>query len=128
MGRVETEWLATEANFAALTADALDLVTRSGRRWIEPELHRLKGELLLALPETDTAAAEACFRHAIAVAREQGARMLELRVATSLARLWRDQGRRAEAPDVLAPVLDWFTEGFDTADLKSAKALLDELG
>ena len=88
-----------------LLADALGRLTRSRRRWIEPELRRLKGELLLALPEANTAEAEACFRHAIAVAREQGARMLELRVATSLARLWRDQGRRAEARDVLAPRL-----------------------
>ena len=70
---------------------------------------------------------EACFARAIAVTRQQGAKSLELRAATSLARLWRDQGRRAEARDLLAPVYGWFTEGFDTADLKDAKALLDEL-
>ena len=127
MGRVETEWLATEANLAALTADALHLVTRSGRRWIEPELHRLKGELLLALPETDTAV------EALPPTRHRGrprARREDAGAApvTSLARLWCDQGRRADARDVLAPVCDWFTEGFDTTDLKGAKALLDELG
>ena len=111
----------------SLLADALDRVARSGRRWIEPELHRLKGELLLALPEADTTEAEACFRHAIAIAREHGARMLELRTATSLARLWRESGRTGEARELLAPVYDWFTEGFDTPDLKEAKALLHEL-
>ena len=71
--------------------------------------------------------AEADFRDAIALAREMSAKAWELRAATSLARLWRDQGRRAEARDLLAPVYDWFTEGLDTADLKEAKALLDEL-
>ena len=76
---------------------------------------------------TDLAEAEACYRQALDVARGQSARLWELRAATSLARLWRDQGKRAEARDLLAPVYDWFTEGFDTADLKDAKALLDEL-
>jgi predicted ATPase len=70
---------------------------------------------------------ETCFVRALTVAREQGARLWELRAATSLARLWRDQGRRAEAHDLLAPIHDWFTEGFDTPDLQDAKALLDEL-
>ena len=110
-----------------LLADALDRVARGGPRWIEPELHRLKGELLLALPEADTTEAEACFRRAIAIAREHSARMLELRTATSLARLWRDNGRTGEARELLAPVYDWFTEGFDTPDLKEAGALLNEL-
>ena len=71
--------------------------------------------------------AQSCYRHAIVIARDQAAKMWELRAATSLARLWRDQGRRAEAHDLLAPVYGWFTEGFETADLKDAKALLDEL-
>jgi predicted ATPase len=83
---------------------------------------------MLSLPENEGAAAEGCFRRAITVAREQGARMWELRAATSLARLWRDQGRRAEARDLLTPIHSWFTEGFETTDLKDAKALLEALG
>ena len=102
-------------------------VERTGVRWIEAELHRLRGELQLALPKPDQSDAEACFGRALAVAREQQAKFWELRAATSLARLWRDQGKRAEARDLLAPVYGWFTEGFDTPDLKDAKALLDEL-
>jgi predicted ATPase len=94
---------------------------------MEAELHRVKGDLLMALPRRDPGEAEERFHRAIAIARQQSARMWELRAATSLARLWRDQGRGAEAHDVLAPVYGWFTEGFDTADLKDAKALLDEL-
>jgi predicted ATPase len=86
------------------------------------------GRLLLSLPEPDEAKAEACFRRAIEVAREQGAKTWELRAATSLARLWADQGQRSQARDLLAPIYGWFTEGFDTADLKDAKALLDILG
>jgi predicted ATPase len=79
------------------------------------------------LPHPDPAKAEDSFRTALAIAREQGTRGYELRAAVSLARLWRDQGRRAEARDLLAPVYGWFTEGFDTPDLKAAKALLEEL-
>jgi predicted ATPase len=96
-------------------------------RWIEAELHRLGGELRLATPEPDQSEAEACFRRALAVAHEQQAKLWELRAATSLARLWQDQ-RRNEAHDLLAPIYGWFTEGFDTPDLKQAKALLHELG
>ena len=110
----------------ALT-EALDRVAATEELWFKAELHRLRGELLLALPAPHQSEAEACLHHALAVARDQGARLWELRAATSLARLWRDQGRRAEAHDLLAPVYGWFTEGFDTADLKDAKALLDEL-
>jgi predicted ATPase len=109
-----------------LLADALDAVRASGERWFEPELHRLNGELL-SLAGGDRATAEACFLSAMAVAREQAAKLWELRAATSLAQLWAAQGRRAEAYDLLAPVYCWFTEGFDSADLKDAKALLDEL-
>ncbi|MCC2662848.1 MAG: hypothetical protein K0S35_770, partial [Geminicoccaceae bacterium] len=111
----------------SLLADALDRIAKGGRRWIEPELYRLKGELLLALPEADTIEAEACFRRAIATAREHGARMLELRTATSLARLWRDKARTRDAREFLAPMFGWFVEGFDTPVLKEAAALLDEL-
>jgi predicted ATPase len=115
------------AQVRSLFDDALARVTRTGERWFEAELHRGRGDALLRLPECATAEAEACFRKALAIAQEQEAKLWELRAATSLARLWRDQGRRVEARDLLAPVYDWFTEGFDTADLKDAKALLDEL-
>ena len=110
-----------------LLSEALERVGQTGERWFEAELHRRSGEMVLGLPERDHLAAEACFRRAMAVAQEQSARLWELRAATSLARLWCDQGRRAEARELLAPVYGWFTEGFDTADLKDAKALLDEL-
>jgi predicted ATPase len=78
-------------------------------------------------PEPDAAKAEACFERALAVARSQQAKSFELRAAISMARLWRDRGKRDEARELLAPVYGWFTEGFDTPDLKQAKALLDEL-
>jgi predicted ATPase len=87
----------------------------------------LRGELAGRLPHPDLAKAEDSFRTALAIAREQGTRGYELRAATSLARLWREQGPRTEARDLLAPVYGSFTEGFDTADLKDAKRLLDEL-
>jgi predicted ATPase len=94
---------------------------------VKADLHRLEGELLLIRASDNQAEAEACFRRALEVARAQSAKALELRASTSLARLWAEQGRRAEAHDLLAPVYGWFTEGFHTADLKDAKALLDEL-
>jgi predicted ATPase len=109
-----------------LLAEALDAANASGERWFEPELHRLNGELL-SLVGGDRATVEACLHRALAVAREQRAKLWELRATTSLARLWRDQGKRAQARDLLAPVYGWFTEGFETADLKDTKALLDEL-
>jgi predicted ATPase len=93
--------------------------------WYEPDLLRIRGELLLEKGKFE--AAERSFSAALGQARATAARAWELRAATSLARLWRDQGRRAEAHDLLAPVYGWFTEGFDTADLKDARALLDEL-
>ena len=87
----------------------------------------MKGELLLARTPSDAAGAEACFIQAIDTARRRGAKSWELRAATSLARLWQQQGKRHEAGAVLAPVYQWFTEGFDTADLQAARALLDAL-
>jgi predicted ATPase len=108
--------------------DVLAKAAVSGERGWDAEIHRLRGELTGRLPHPDPAKAEDSFRTALAIAREQGARGYELRAAVSLARLCRDHGRHAEARDVLAPVYGWFTEGFDTPDLKDAKALLDELG
>jgi predicted ATPase len=107
--------------------EALALVDTTGERWCEAELHRLKGELLLQGSSENATEAEACFHHALEIARTQQAKSFELRAATSLARLWQHQGKRQEAHDLLAPVYGWFTEGFDTADLKDAKALLDAL-
>ena len=112
--------------------EALQLCNKRGQRWMEAELHRLKGELTLQTHAVGQQshveeAAEACFHTALAVARDQHAKSWELRAATSLARLWQSQGKRTEARDLLTPVYNWFTEGFDTADLKDAKALLDEL-
>ena len=99
----------------------------SRRADFEPEVHRIAGEIDLLSPERDMTTAEGRFQRALEIARAQQARSWELRAATSLARLWRDQGKRREAHDLLAPVYSWFTEGFDTPDLKDAKALLDEL-
>ena len=90
-------------------------------------MHRIAGEIALKSLAPDPEKAEAYFEHALAVARQQQTKSWELRAATSLARLWRDQGKRNEARELLAPVYGWFTEGFDTLDLKEAKALLDEL-
>ena len=104
--------------------EALALVEASGQHYWTAELHRVKGALTRA---ADEKAAEASFREAIAIARRQGAKSFELRAATSLARLWHRQGRRAEAHDLLEPVYTWFTKGFDTADLQEAKVLLEEL-
>ena len=93
----------------------------------EAEVHRMAGEIALLSPEPDAAKAQGCFEQALAVARQQQAKSWELRAAMSMARLWRDQGKRDEARDLLAPVYGWFTEGFDARDLKEAKMLLDEL-
>jgi predicted ATPase len=109
-----------------LLDDALQIVERTGERWLEAELYRHKGQLLLRQGHSETA--EELFRQALSIAVEQEAKLWELRAAVSLAQLRRDQGRRAEALDLLAPVYGWFTEGFDTAALKDAKALLDQLG
>jgi predicted ATPase len=115
-----------EEGLAALD-DALAQAAVSGAKGWDAEIHRLRGELTGRLPHPDPVKAEDSFRTALAVAREQGTRGYELRAVTSLARLWREQGRRGEARDLLAPLYGWFTEGFDTADLKDAKRLLDEL-
>jgi hypothetical protein len=101
--------------------------SKTAEAWWDAELHRLQGELLLQQAIPDAPQAEACFQHALAVARRQQAKAWELRAATSLARLWQ-QGKRAEAHQLLAPIYGWFTEGFDTADLQEAKTLLEELG
>jgi predicted ATPase len=108
-----------------LLEDALASAEASGEHWYQAELHRLKGRLLVDRSLDDES--QACFQRAIEVSRGQRAMIFELRAVTSLARLWSEQGRSAEARDLLAPVYGWFTEGFDTLDLKQAKALLDEL-
>jgi predicted ATPase len=115
-----------EAGLTTL-AEALTLADTTGERWYESEIYRLKGALLLQQSTDNQVEAEVCFQHAISIAQNQQAKSWELRAATSLARLWHQQGKRQEAHDLLAPVYNWFTEGFDTADLKDAKALLDEL-
>jgi predicted ATPase len=98
---------------------------RTQAKYYEAEMHRVRGELFLSMH--DDGAAEASFRKAINVAQHQSAKTWELRAAMSLARLWRDQGKTVEARELLAPVYGWFTEGFDTRDLKDAKALLSML-
>jgi class 3 adenylate cyclase/predicted ATPase len=115
-----------EAGLRVLT-EALTLVDTTGERLYESELYRLQGELLLQQNSANQAEAETCFHRALEIARNQQAKSFELRTATSLARLWQQQGKRREAHDLLAPVYHWFTEGFDTADLIEAKALLDAL-
>jgi predicted ATPase len=115
-----------EAGLTALT-EALTLVDTTGERYYAAEIYRLKGVLLFQQHADNQAEAATCFQHAISIAQNQSAKSWELRVATSLARLWHQQGKRQEAHDLLAPVYNWFTEGFDTADLMDAKALLDEL-
>ena len=108
-------------------SEGLALVRTNGERWWQAEPHRLQGELLLAHTANGQTQACSCFERALDISRQQKARSLELRAATSLARLRAKQSKRAEARDLLAPVYGWFTEGYDTADLKDAKALLDEL-
>jgi len=114
-----------DEGLAALT-EALATLHRTGERFWEAQFHRLKGELLLR-QGSSTGEVEACFHQALAIARQQQAKSLELRAAMSLARLWQRQGKHLEAYELLAPLYGWFTEGFDTADLQEAKALLAAL-
>ena len=107
--------------------EAMTAIETKEERWWEAEFHRIAGEIALLSPEPNAAKAQAYFERALAVAREQQAKSWELRAAMSMARLWRDQGKRDEARDLLAPVHGWFTEGFDKLDLKEAKTLLDGL-
>ena len=109
-----------------LLDEALQIVETTGERWFAAELNRRKGQLLLRQGYSEVA--EDLYRNALSIAQGQEAKLWELRAAVSLARLRSDQGRRTEALNLLAPVYAWFTEGFDTPDLKEAKALLDELG
>ena len=106
-------------------AQAAQFVETTEERFQEAELHRIRGDLLNATG--DRSGAERHYRQAIAVAERQSAKLFQLRASISLARLWRDQGKRTEARDLLGPIYNWFTEGFDAPDLKDAKALLDEL-
>jgi predicted ATPase len=108
-------------------AEALTVVATTEARWWEAELYRLQGDLLLQLPSPDVCQAEASFHQALDLARRQQAKALELRAATSHSRLWQQQARHTKARQLLADIYRWFTEGFDTADLQTAKALLEEL-
>ena len=110
-----------------LLREALALMAQTEERWDEAELYRLKGELLLQQSVENHVEAEACFHQALSIAQSQSAKSWELRAATSLATLWHRQGKCQDAYDLLAPVYAWFTEGFDTADLQDAKALLEAL-
>jgi predicted ATPase len=107
--------------------EALKTVETTKERIFEAEINRVAGEIALKSPAIDVAKAEGYFEKALAIARAQQARSYELRAAMSMARLWRDQGKRDDARDLLALVYRWFTEGFETRDLKEAKALLDDL-
>jgi predicted ATPase len=107
--------------------DAIDKVERSKEKWCEAEVHRIAGEIAVKSLAPDAEKAEKYFDRALAIARQQQAKSWELRAAMSIARLWCEQGKREEARDLLASVYGWFTEGFDTLDLKQAKALLDDL-
>ena len=109
-----------------LLNEAIEATDGMGEKWFRAELYRMQGALLLCLTSDDQDA-EVCFQQALTVARAQDARLLELRASTSLARLWRDQGRHEDGYGLVSSIYEWFTEGFDTHDLQEAKALLDEL-
>jgi predicted ATPase len=119
LGRFDDAW--------RCIGETTTIMEKTGERWWEAETNRVAGEITLLSPEPDATNAEAFFERALAVARQQQAKSWELRAAMSLARLWRDQGKVQQAHELLAPVYGWFTEGFDTRDLKEAKALLEEL-
>ena len=108
--------------------EAIEEMEKGGEVQHQAEINRVAGEIALLSPEPDVAKAEAYFERALSVARQQQAKSWELRASMSLARLWRSQGKVRQARELLAPVCGWFTEGFDTRDLKEAKALLEELG
>jgi len=110
-----------------LLDEAHTVIDSTQERFYEAEVHRVQGALVLVQAADQHAQAETCFQHALAIARRQQARSWELRAAMSLSRLWQQQGKQAEARALLAPIYGWFTEGFDTADLQEARALLDEL-
>jgi predicted ATPase len=110
-----------------LLAEAVSVLEANGQGDLLPEAYRLQGVLLLRQATPDAAQAEACFQQALTIARRQQAKSWELRAAVSLSRLWQQQGQQAAAHDLLAPIYAWFTEGFDTADLQEAQALLAEL-
>jgi class 3 adenylate cyclase/predicted ATPase len=107
--------------------EAKSLIEGNGETWFEADLHLIAGEIALKSPQPDAAKAEGCFERALVVARQQQAKSWELRAAMSMSRLWRDQGKPRQARELLAPIYGWFTEGFDTSDLKEAKVLLEEL-
>ena len=107
--------------------EAMTTLETTGERWVEAEVYRVAGELALKSPVSDMAKAEEYFERAITVARRQQAKYWELRATMSIARLWRDQSKPQQARELLAPVYGWFTEGFDTRDLKGAKAFLGTL-
>jgi predicted ATPase len=107
-------------------SEAFTATETTGERWCEAEINHIAGEIELKSPGRDAAKAEAHFVQALTITRQQQAKSWELRAAMSMARLWRDQGKRDEARDLLASVYGWFTDGFDTRDLKEAKALLDD--
>ena len=119
LDRIEKAW--------GYIGEATNAVDATKESWWQAEVNRVAGEIVLRSPDQDIAKAEAYFDRAVSVARQQQAKSWELRAAMSLARLRRDQGKRDEARDLLAPVYGWFTEGFDTLDLKEAKALLEQL-
>ena len=119
LGRFDDAW--------RCLSEAIRTIEPTKERWFEAEVNRIAGKIALKSPEPDAAKAKAYFERALAVARTQQAKSWELRSSMSLARLWRDQGKVQQARDLLAPVYEWFTEGFDTRDLKEAKALLAEL-
>jgi len=119
LGQLEKAWRCID--------EAMTAAQKSKERWHEAEIYRLAGEIAVLSSSPDVAKAAEYFERGLAIARKQQAKSWELRAATSMARLWREQGKRDEARNLLAPVYGWFTEGFDTLDLKQAKALLDQL-
>jgi predicted ATPase len=119
LGKLDDAW--------RCVGEAMTAAETTKERWFEVEIHRIAGELALMSPNRDAVKAQAYFERALAVARQQQAKSWQLRAAMSMARLWRSQGKSQQARQLLAPIYGWFTEGFDTRDLKDAKALLGEL-